>query len=138
VSKADLDRPSTWSVYRDGDCVGCRALCCSLPVVVTPNDLVRLGVLPQERVMDSPRRIAKDLGAAGIVAGVTPWERTFLLGKKGAGTGKPRAATGEPAPCIYLGDDRRCGVYEKRPDACREFPAVGPRPGACPKRPGPS
>jgi uncharacterized protein len=34
--------------------------------------------------------------------------------------------------CIYLGADRRCTVYEKRPEVCRQFPRIGPRPGWCP------
>jgi Fe-S-cluster containining protein len=117
----DLGRPSTWTEYREGACVGCRALCCSLPVVVTPDDLVRLGVLPQARVMDSPKRVGKDLLAAGIVSEVTVWERTFLLAKTPGG------------PCIYLGEDRRCTVYDRRPSACRDFPSVGPKPGSCPQ-----
>ena len=32
---------------------------------------------------------------------------------------------------------RRCTVYEKRPDVCRQFPqTMGIRPGYCPKVPG--
>ena len=37
--------------------------------------------------------------------------------------------------CRYLGADRRCTVYERRPEVCRSFPSIGPRPGFCPANP---
>ncbi|MFX8585764.1 YkgJ family cysteine cluster protein, partial [Acinetobacter baumannii] len=53
-----------------------------------------------------------------------------------------RAATGfylleqkTNGDCRFLGEDRRCTVYEARPDTCRDFPLrVGPRIGFCPYR----
>jgi Fe-S-cluster containining protein len=36
--------------------------------------------------------------------------------------------------CVFLDTKtRRCTVYEKRPEVCRRFPKIGPRPGYCPK-----
>ena len=35
--------------------------------------------------------------------------------------------------CIFLDASRRCTVYESRPDTCRRFPDIGPRPGHCPR-----
>jgi Fe-S-cluster containining protein len=38
--------------------------------------------------------------------------------------------------CIFLDPlTRQCTVYEKRPDTCRNFPKIGPRPGFCPHKP---
>jgi Fe-S-cluster containining protein len=37
--------------------------------------------------------------------------------------------------CVFLHPEtRRCTVYEKRPEVCRNFPKIGPRPGYCPGR----
>ena len=34
--------------------------------------------------------------------------------------------------CLYLDKNRRCTIYEKRPQTCRNFPGVGPRSNFCP------
>ncbi len=36
----------------------------------------------------------------------------------------PPAAGGEGRPCVFLGADGRCGVYEARPEGCRLYPAT--------------
>jgi hypothetical protein len=34
--------------------------------------------------------------------------------------------------CLYLDrESRRCTIYERRPDTCRNHPTIGPRPGFC-------
>ncbi|MCK5516299.1 MAG: YkgJ family cysteine cluster protein, partial [Desulfobulbaceae bacterium] len=34
--------------------------------------------------------------------------------------------------CLYLDQKtRRCTIYTKRPDTCRNHPQIGPRPGYC-------
>jgi len=49
---------------------------------------------------------------AELVSRLTP----FLVCMKGTEAGDGR--------CIALRPDRRCGIYEKRPTPCRDFPAL--------------
>lgn len=117
------DRPSTWVRYRERLCSGCEATCCRLPLEVRAADLVRLGLATEDEAQ-APKRLSKRLIRERIV-------RTF------------RSATGlyllEPqanGDCQFLGKDRLCTVYEKRPDTCRGFPhSLGPRVGFCPYTP---
>ncbi|MEK6624736.1 MAG: YkgJ family cysteine cluster protein, partial [Bdellovibrionota bacterium] len=32
----------------------------------------------------------------------------------------------------YLNEERRCSIYERRPETCRNHPKIGPRPNFCP------
>lgn len=34
--------------------------------------------------------------------------------------------------CLYLDKNRRCSIYERRPQTCRNFPKIGPRSNFCP------
>lgn len=58
------------------------------------------------------RRIAKHLGLSR-----TAFVETYLEGDPEDGGYRTRSL-----PCPFLGDDGRCGIYEVRPKACREFP----------------
>lgn len=116
---SDVDRPSTWKKYEPGLCNGCRSLCCSLPVEATAQDLVRLGLLSEDEVMGSPRKIARRLMAAGVIQSFRARNGLFTLAQKA------------DRSCIYL-KDKLCSVYENRPSVCRRFPEIGPRPGYCP------
>lgn len=118
----DQDRPSTWGPYRESNCAICQAVCCRLPLEVRAGDLVRLGVAAEDEA-GAPKRLGKRLVREGIVRTFRAATGLFLLRQKSNGD------------CLFLGDDRRCTVYEKRPDTCRDFPAkVGPRVGFCPYR----
>lgn len=118
---SDIDRPSTWRLYRAGMCDSCQSHCCTLPVEVDADDLVRMGYLDPDMAL-SPKKAARALAKVGIVHSYRARTGLFTLVQK---------PTGE---CRFLGSDRRCTIYEKRPRVCRSFPAIGPRPGYCPSR----
>ena len=116
------DRPSTWLTYREANCSSCLAVCCRLPLEVKAPDLVRLGLATSDEAV-APKRLGKRLVREGVVRSFRAATGLFMLEQKPNGD------------CRYLGEDRRCTVYELRPDTCREFPSkVGPRVGFCPYR----
>jgi Fe-S-cluster containining protein len=128
VSKAnrvDVDRTDTWTRYRKGLCTGCAARCCTMPVEVRVPDLLRLGMVePFEAEHETPAAIARRLQRAGIVGHFSHKHAVFTLAQRAGGD------------CLYLDEHSRlCSVYEKRPETCRQHPAVGPRPGYCPYGP---
>lgn len=92
-----------------------------MPVEVQFADLVRLGIAdPAEPSM---KKLAKRLTKEGIVRNYRAGSGLFLLEQK------------RGRDCIFLGEDRRCTVYERRPGVCRSFPTeMGPRIGHCPYR----
>ena len=118
----DVDRPSTWLKYETGRCHGCRADCCRLPVEATMDDLVRLGLVSPDEARGSPKKIARELGRQGFVKSWRAKSGFFMMEQTPSGD------------CLFLGKDRLCTVYDKRPDVCRKFPSIGPRPGYCPSR----
>ena len=118
----DVDRPQTWTRYRKGLCDSCAANCCTMPVEVRLADLVRLGVVdPFEAEHEEPKQIARRLAKAGVVEHFNFKNEVFTLARRANGD------------CRFLDAvNRRCTVYEKRPQTCRLHPQVGPRPGHCP------
>lgn len=114
-----LDLLSRWKPWSQGMCNGCLSYCCHLPVEVSAEDLVRLGFAS---VDDPPKRIFRSLLSRKVVSSFRARTGLFTLAQKSDGS------------CVFLGRDRRCTVYDKRPDVCRRFPEVGPRPGFCPAR----
>jgi len=120
--KPDKDKPWTWIKYREGMCTGCSGDCCTMPVEVKGEDLVRLQVALQDEVDSSKRKLAKRLIKDGIIQSYREGTDLFML------TSRPNG------DCLYLHPQtRRCTVYDKRPGVCREFPAIGPRPSHCPR-----
>lgn len=117
---ADAQRPSTWIRYRSGLCEGCWAGCCTLPVEVSARDLIRLGLITEEEAAISLQRVARKLQDAGLIQAYQARSQIFVLEQR------------HGRDCLFLGRDRRCTVYEKRPEVCRRFPRIGPRPGYCP------
>jgi Fe-S-cluster containining protein len=121
--KVDAQRPSTWTKYRNGLCDGCWAGCCTLPVEVSAADLIRLELISEEEAAVSLKAVAKKLMKQKLVQAFNAKSGIFVLEQR----------YGED--CVFLGrQDRLCTVYEKRPEVCRKFPKIGPRPGYCPKR----
>jgi Fe-S-cluster containining protein len=115
----DIDRPSTWKKYRTGLCDGCFAGCCTMPVEVKIDDLLRLDLITEDEV-ESPKKVSKKLTKSGVISSYRQGTGLFTLTQiKGR-------------DCYFLGPDRLCTVYDKRPDVCRRFPDIGPRPGFCP------
>jgi uncharacterized protein len=120
VPKSDAQRPSTWQPYRKGMCEGCWAGCCTLPLEVSASDLIRLGLITEEEAAISLKEVARKLTKMKIIQAYSAKAQLFVIEQVGG------------RDCIYLGKDRRCTVYEKRPEVCRTFPKIGPRPGFCP------
>jgi Fe-S-cluster containining protein len=120
--KVDAQRPSTWPQYRTGMCDGCWAGCCTLPVEVSASDLIRLQLIDEEEAAVSLKAVAKKLMKLKIIQAFNAKSQIFVLEQR----------HGED--CVFLGKDRLCTVYEKRPEVCRKFPKIGPRPGFCPSR----
>jgi Fe-S-cluster containining protein len=115
----DKDRPSSWVSYSPGLCANCVAACCTMPLEVRLSDLIRLGLVEEGEA--SPKKIARRLSK--IVKSYRAASGLFLLQQKA------------DESCPFLGEDRLCTVYEKRPDVCRGFPStLGPRVSYCPYR----
>jgi Fe-S-cluster containining protein len=122
--KPDKDRPSTWVKYRNGLCTGCIGACCTMPVEVKTSDLIRLEVTSEDEISGSIKKVAKRLIKEKIVSSYRAGTDLFMLAAKPNGD------------CYFLDSKTRlCTVYEKRPDVCRKFPEIGPRPGFCPASP---
>ncbi len=113
-------RPSTWTKYRKGLCDDCWAGCCTLPLETSAVDLIRLELTTEEECAVSLKAVAKKLKAQGIVREFSQKTQIFMIEQRFG------------RDCIFLGKDRLCTVYEKRPEVCRQFPKIGPRPGFCP------
>lgn len=119
--RPDKDRPSTWKVFRKGMCDGCNAGCCTMPVEVKIEDLLRLGIVSEDEAQGSIKKLVKRLSQARILKSYRDSTGLFMLEQRINGD------------CIFLDEKSRlCTVYEKRPETCRNFPEIGPRPGWCP------
>ena len=121
---ADLDRTDTWIKYERTMCSSCVSSCCTMPVEVRFNDLLRLGLV-QEFEREEPRKnIAKRLQKEGIVERFHQKSEIFPLVRMGNND------------CLYLHRKTRlCTVYDLRPETCRNHPKIGPRPGFCAYKP---
>ncbi|WP_127475433.1 YkgJ family cysteine cluster protein [Sulfurivermis fontis] len=117
---ADPERLTTWHKYRNGLCDDCRATCCTLPAEVRVTDLIRLGVMDAFEAEEPLKPIARRLEKAGLIEHFNLRSGLFTLARRANGD------------CVYLdAATRRCTVYERRPDTCRNHPRIGPRPGYC-------
>jgi Fe-S-cluster containining protein len=118
--QADIDNIATWAKYNAKLCELCKATCCSLPVEVKAKDLVRMELVDEFELQDNSKKIAKRLMKERVVEHFHAKSETFTLA---------RMANGD---CLYLDHhSRRCTIYGKRPDTCRNHPQVGPRSGYC-------
>lgn len=117
----DVDDPNTWVKYRKGLCRTCTATCCSLPVEAKLSDLVRMELVDSfEAEVTPPKRIAKRLIKSGAVRHFNLKEKKYTLAQRANND------------CLYLDQTtRRCTIYDKRPDVCRNHPRIGPRAGFC-------
>jgi len=121
ASIADLTRTETWSRYRKALCPTCQGWCCRLPVEVRVADLVGMGVIDPFEAEEEPRLLARRLKKAGIIAHFNFKNALFTLAQRAN------------ADCRYLDEvSRRCTIYGRRPQTCRNHPEIGPRPGYCP------
>jgi Fe-S-cluster containining protein len=117
---ADIERIETWARYKESMCASCRAACCSLPVEVSIQDLIRMGLIDEFEAEEPLKNIAKKLLKAKVIDRFNGGSGIFTLA---------RLANND---CIYLdGQSRRCTIYVNRPTTCRNHPRIGPRPGFC-------
>ncbi len=124
LAAADPDRLDTWVKYREGLCGECNATCCTLPVEVRIDDLIRMGLVDEFEREEPAKRIAKRLEKGGVIEHFNHKREIFTL---------TRMANGD---CLYLDRKTRlCTIYARRPDTCRNHPRIGPRPGYCAYRP---
>lgn len=92
-----------------------------MPVEVCISDLVRLGLVTVDEAAGSLKKVSKKLIREGYVTSYRQGTDLFMIAQKAN------------RDCFYLDEKTRlCKVYEKRPDVCREFPSIGPRPHFCP------
>jgi Fe-S-cluster containining protein len=121
---ADRENLSTWARYKSGLCDSCRATCCTMPVEVKIDDLIRMGILSDFDRQEQPKKLARQLKKEGIIEHFNFKNEVFTLS---------RMANDD---CLYLDTvSRRCTIYALRPDTCRNHPQIGPRPGYCPYQP---
>ena len=91
-----LVQETTDAVWKQIDCTQCANCCRTLQIVVDSKDVKRLAT----RLGLSPQQFSRKYmhtDADGV---------------------KHLAST----PCVFLGADNRCTVYEDRPQACHDFP----------------
>ena len=119
----EIDRISTWTQFAGAaQCEGCFAGCCTLPVEVSADDLLRLEAISEDERNGSLKKLFRRLHREGIARSFHSVSGFFILEQRNG------------RDCIYLHPTtRRCTVYERRPETCRNFPRVGPKPGYCPK-----
>lgn len=118
----DAQRPSEWIKYRTGMCKGCWGGCCTLPVEASAVDLIRLGLITEDEAAVSLKKVARRLESEGMIQAFVARTQLFVLEQR------------HGRDCIFLHPKTRlCTVYEKRPEVCRQFPKIGPRPGFCPQ-----
>ena len=92
-----------------------------MPVEVRLTDLIRLGFVSEDEALGSIKKIAKRLLREGVIVSYRQGTEYFMLSQKAN------------RDCLFLNSESRlCTVYEKRPDTCRNFPSIGPRPNYCP------
>lgn len=121
---ADPERLDTWVRYHARLCQSCQGTCCSLPVEVSLDDLIRLQLADEFERGEPLKSVAKRLRKQGHIEHFNHKQACFTLSRR---------ATGD---CLYLDPhSRRCQVYEQRPETCRNHPQIGPRPHYCAYRP---
>lgn len=119
----DVDRPSTWKKFSGDElCHSCVANCCTMPVEVSLPDLVKLNLVTEDDIQNlTIRKIAKKLIKDKWVTSYRDGTGFFMLTQK------------SNRDCVFLNTQtRQCSVYELRPQVCRQFPSIGPRPTFCP------
>ncbi|WP_394205732.1 YkgJ family cysteine cluster protein [Shewanella waksmanii] len=120
----NIDDLTTWTKYRKKLCDTCHATCCTLPVEVTVSDLVRMELVDEFEAQENGKVIAKRLQKARIVSHYSHKSDTYTLARM------------SNDDCLYLDSKtRRCTIYAKRPETCRNHPKIGPKPNYCPYKP---
>lgn len=122
--QTNKDRPSTWIKFKESLCRKCIGNCCTMPVEVKIEDLLRLGRVSQDDLHASRRKLVNRLKREGVIQSYREVSQLFMLVQR------------VNDDCLFLNEQTRlCTVYENRPDVCRQFPlTMGIRPGYCPAK----
>lgn len=112
----DLKR---WSLYKKGMCETCEGLCCYMPVEIMVKDLIRMNILDEFHLELSEKEQIKEALKHPNILRYTPSTQKFTLAQK------------PDSSCIYLDKQKKCTIYDVRPDTCRNHPKIGPRPNYC-------
>ncbi len=124
IDQVDVNEISTWTKYKQRLCSNCRANCCTMPVEVKISDLVRMDLITAFEAEEPIKKLAKKLKNEGVVEHFNFKSQIFTI---------VRFANND---CLYLDRiSRKCKIYEKRPDTCRNHPHIGPRSNFCPYEP---
>lgn len=83
-------------VWKEIDCTACANCCKTLQIVVDNADIRRLAAVKGMSFREFSKKHVRE----------APDKTKFL------------AST----PCMFLGKDNRCTIYDDRPQACRDFP----------------
>lgn len=121
MTNVDPNKPYTWKKYKDGMCDNCIATCCTMPVEVSREDLLHMGLITDFDMEEPVKTLEKRLIKEGWIKHYRHGTEKFTLKQKKNGD------------CILLDSDhRRCTIYNRRPKVCQEFPKVSSRPNFCP------
>ncbi len=118
----DKDKPSTWIKYKESLCRDCMGTCCTMPVEIKIEDLVRLQAISEDDLHISRRKLVNRLKKEGVIQSYRESTQLFMISQRSNGD------------CHFLDPKSRlCREYPNRPNVCRAFPSIGLRPGYCPK-----
>src|SRR5690606_11452081 len=67
IASSDPERLETWARYSNGLCRDCHATCCTLPVEVRIDDLIRLGLVDEFERDEPAKQVARRLSREGVV-----------------------------------------------------------------------
>jgi len=121
MTNVDVNKPFTWKKYHGGMCDNCIATCCTMPVEVSREDLLTMGLITDFELEEPGKNLEKSLKKQGWIRHYRHKTDLFMLKQKKNGD------------CILLDSElRKCTVHDRMPKACREFTKVSSRPGFCP------
>lgn len=120
--EVDKENPDSWLKYTKNSCKSCKATCCSMPIEVRFEDLVRLNLISEDDLSTPLKKLVARLKKEKIITAYR--EESGLFAMKQTAEGK----------CRYLVGNS-CSVYKNRPLVCRAFPIeMGWRHGYCPQK----
>ena len=121
--EVDKENPTSWLKYTKNSCNKCVATCCTMPIEVRFEDLIRLNFITEDDLAVPLKKLVARLKKENVITAYR--EESGLFAFKQTAEGK----------CRYLVGNR-CGVYKTRPLVCRAFPIeMGWRWGYCPQKP---
>lgn len=121
--EVDKENPASWKKFTQNSCKTCAATCCSMPIEVRWEDLVRLNLVNETDILQPLKKLVARLKKEKIITAHRKETGLFAMKQTSEGV------------CRYLVGNK-CGVYKNRPLVCRAFPLeMGWRHGFCPQKP---